>query len=80
MYHPLRSGILIIVASQSSEQRMNGTSTSPPSAPRKTTTFPAFGPTFISADDAAYWVHRHIGASRDKAYGGVIVQRGDGKF
>lgn len=80
MYHLLRSGILIIVASQSSEQHMNGTSISTPSTPRRAATFPALGPTFTSADDAAYWVHRQIGARRDKAYGGVIVQRGDGKF
>ncbi|MFJ7284147.1 hypothetical protein [Pseudomonas sp. NPDC099000] len=59
---------------------MNGTSISTPSTPRRAATFPALGPTFISADDAAYWVHRQIGARRDKAYGGVIVQRGDGKF
>jgi hypothetical protein len=44
------------------------------------TSFPALGPTFISADDAAYWVHQQIGTRRDRAYGGVIVQRGDGKF
>ncbi|EJM18339.1 hypothetical protein PMI21_02186 [Pseudomonas sp. GM18] len=59
---------------------MDSTSISTPSIPRETARFPALGPTFISADDAAYWVHRQIGARRDKAYGGVIVQRGDGKF
>lgn len=80
MYHLPRSGILIIVASQLSEQRMNGISISTPSAPRRAATFPALGPTFISADDAAYWAHRQIGARHDKTYGGVILQRGDGKF
>jgi hypothetical protein len=80
MYHLRRSRILIIVASQSSEPRMDSTSISTPPTLRGTAGFPALGPTFISADDAAYWVHRQIGARRDRAYGGVIVQRGDGKF
>ncbi|MGF6206188.1 DUF4329 domain-containing protein [Pseudomonas frederiksbergensis] len=52
---------------------MDSTSTPTPS-------YPALGPIFISADDAAYWVHQQIGSRRDRAYGGVIVQRGDGKF
>ncbi|MHC8346166.1 hypothetical protein [Pseudomonas sp. RT6P73] len=68
------------MASQSSEQRMDSTSISTPSKPGEAARFPALGPSFISADDAAYWVHRQIGARRDRAYGGVIVQRGDGKF
>ena len=34
----------------------------------------------MSADDAAYWAHRQIGARHDRRYGGVIVQRADGKF
>ncbi|KAA0986553.1 hypothetical protein FQ192_23230 [Pseudomonas sp. ANT_J12] len=42
--------------------------------------FPALGPTFISADDAAYWAHLQTGQRRDRAYGAVIVQSGDGKY
>lgn len=59
---------------------MDSTSGNTPSIPQEPAKFPALGPTFISADDAAYWAHRQIGARRDRAYGGVIVQRGDGKF
>ena len=59
---------------------MNGTSKSTPSTPRRTAVFPALGPAFISADDAAYWVHRQVGTRRDLSYGSVIVQRADGKF
>lgn len=59
---------------------MNKTPTdySPASVPRRT--FPALGPSFISVDDAAYWVHRQIGAHRADPYGGVILERYDGKF
>lgn len=80
MYRLLRSRILIMSALRSSEQRMDSTSINVTSTLPGAGRFPALGPTFISADDAAYWVHLQIGTRRDSAYGGVIVQHGDGKF
>lgn len=80
MYRLLRYAILMMRDSQSSEQSMDSTSISTPSTARATAQFPALGPTFMSADDAAYWAHRQIGAQHDRMYGGVIVQRSDGKF
>ncbi|WP_318653024.1 DUF4329 domain-containing protein [Pseudomonas sp. PDM03] len=80
MYHLLSCEILIIVVSQSSEQSMDSIAGSTASAPQRASKFPALGPKFISADDAAYWAHRQIGERHDRAYGGVIVQRADGKF
>jgi hypothetical protein len=59
---------------------MDMTATETPSSLTPKNPFPALGPTFISADDAAYWIHRQIGTHRDVSYGGVILQRGDGKF
>ncbi|WP_256345687.1 hypothetical protein [Pseudomonas sp. PD9R] len=56
------------------------TPTETPSSVTPKNAFPALGPTFISADDAAYWVHRQIGTQRDVSYGGVILQRSDGMF
>lgn len=59
---------------------MDNTSIDTLSTSRTATQLPVLGPTFISADDAAYWAHRKIGTRRDRMYGGVIVQRRDGKF
>ncbi|MDZ4325265.1 MAG: DUF4329 domain-containing protein [Pseudomonas sp.] len=59
---------------------MDSTSINTPSTTRATARFPALGPTFMSADDAAYWAHRQIGARYDQHYGGVILQRADGKY
>lgn len=59
---------------------MNDTSINTSSKSPVAVKFPALGPSFISADDAAYWVHRQMAGRRDKAYGGVIVERSDGKF
>jgi hypothetical protein len=36
---------------------------------------PKLGPAFISADDAARYVHARIGNKRDKEYGSVILKR-----
>ncbi|RON44062.1 hypothetical protein [Pseudomonas frederiksbergensis] len=55
-------------------------STSIPSLPTDAVGFPALGPAFISADDAAYWAHRQIAQTRDRACGAVIVQSGDGQY
>jgi hypothetical protein len=41
---------------------------------------PALGPPFISADDAARFAHEAIGDKRDREYGGLILQREDGRF
>ncbi|WP_419794537.1 DUF4329 domain-containing protein [Pseudomonas palleroniana] len=35
---------------------------------------------FLSADDAARHAHLHIDEQRDQAYGGLILQRSDGRF
>ncbi|RUP86365.1 hypothetical protein D8M20_12855, partial [Corynebacterium propinquum] len=35
---------------------------------------------FLSADDAARHAHLHIDEQRDQAYGGLILQRNDGRF
>lgn len=35
---------------------------------------PALSPPFITADDAAYWAHRHIGKKREGEYGGAILK------
>lgn len=59
---------------------MNMTSTETSPASTQASFFSNLGPTFISADDAAYWIHRQIGTHRDEPYGGVILQRVDGKF
>ena len=39
-----------------------------------------YSPAFISADDAAFWAHRRIGARRDVEYGGVILRNLHGYF
>jgi hypothetical protein len=42
--------------------------------------FPTLSPGFLTEEDAAFWVHRHIPANPDKEYGSVIVQMPDGEF
>ena len=39
------------------------------------TKLPPLTPAFISADDAARYVHERIGTTRDIEYGSVIMQR-----
>ncbi|WP_081214395.1 DUF4329 domain-containing protein [Pseudomonas synxantha] len=47
-------------------------SADPPAPPPPTLT--SLSAAFISADDAAYWVHEQIGRQRDREYGGVILK------
>ncbi|QVQ79314.1 hypothetical protein KIY13_21565 [Pseudomonas lundensis] len=46
----------------------------------KTVPLPALSPAFAYADDAARFAHEMIGDRREGEYGGVILQRHDGKF
>ena len=41
---------------------------------------PALGPAFLSADDAARYIHERIGSQRDRRYAGYIFQRIDQRF
>lgn len=41
---------------------------------------PTLSPTFISADDAAYWAHRRINHAAQWEFGGVILQNEQGLF
>ena len=49
-------------------------------SPRHPVKLPPLSPTFISADDAAYWAHEQIGNRRDREYGGAILMRGNRYF
>ncbi|WP_166218170.1 DUF4329 domain-containing protein [Pseudomonas atagonensis] len=42
--------------------------------------WPAMGPTFLSADDAARYAHEKIAQRRDREYAGYIFQREDLRF
>lgn len=42
--------------------------------------WPTLGPAFLSADDAARYVHEQIDSRRDRRYAGYILQRSDKRF
>lgn len=42
--------------------------------------WPTLSPAFLSADDAARYVHKQIGNRRDRQYAGYIFQRFDNRF
>lgn len=50
------------------------------SAPFATFQWPVLSPVFLSADDAARYVHARIANKRDREYGGYIFQRKDQRF
>ncbi|MGY2402418.1 hypothetical protein [Pseudomonas sp. SDO5271_S396] len=43
-------------------------------------TLPSLSGTFLSADDAARFVHGNIGKRREQVLGGMILKRADGRF
>ncbi|VVO56450.1 hypothetical protein PS862_00584 [Pseudomonas fluorescens] len=53
---------------------------SPPLVPTTDAGWPVLSPAFLSADDAACYVHERIGNKRDCEYGGYIFQRVDQRF
>ena len=49
-------------------------------APFARFSWPKMSPSFLSADDAARYVHRQIGGRRDRQFAGYIFQRNDKRF